>query len=297
MIQDNNSAFAGEFHKSSESELFWLTDNGSLRPEATLMLRALSKDVSQRLGREVLPVSLLHSSKIDPELLDGKPAQTFERSVKAAYEAGKKNINIQPLFFGPSAALTEYLPERIRILSKKREGLKVEIARPLVQRGENTPDWLLDILEDFAHQLKRDHPEIKNWLLVDHGSPRKEVAEVRDRIAEDFNTRWRANHPGERVKPASMERREGEAYAFCDPLLENAPEAYGFEGGAVGVLMLFFLPGRHAGPCGDVAEIIEGVEERMPGLKLYMSPLFSEHPKLAQVLAERIGLGRMKDEG
>ena len=55
--------------------------------------------------------------------------------------------------------------------------------------------FLLDILADHAVDLKKRHPEINKWLLVDHGSPRKEVAAVRDRIAADFADYWHETHP------------------------------------------------------------------------------------------------------
>ncbi|MEM7671750.1 MAG: cobalamin biosynthesis protein CbiX [Verrucomicrobiota bacterium] len=289
MIDNTNRTIEGEFHDSLQADLIWLTDNGSLRPEATLSLRRLSMGVSQKLGREVSPVSLLHSSKIDPERLGGIEAKTFERSVKAAYEADRNNIWIQPLFFGPSAALTEYLPERIRVLSKKRPGLQVKIAPALVPNDAETPRWMLEVLGDFACMLLEKHPEISQWILLDHGSPKQAVAEVRDRVAADFKKFWSQKFPEHRVSPASMERRDGDAYAFSEPLLENVPIACECQQGDVGVLMLFFLPGRHAGPHGDVANIIKGVEERFPRLRMHMSALFCEHPKLVDILAEKIG--------
>ena len=52
-----------------------------------------------------------------------------------------------------------------------------------------------------------------------------------------------------------MERREGDAYAFNDPLLESLGGISGFAGGRLILAMFFLLPGRHAGEGGDVAEI------------------------------------------
>ena len=51
-----------------------LVDNGSYEPAATLALRRLAKEVGQLIGREVRPVSTMHSTKIDPALLGGVPA-------------------------------------------------------------------------------------------------------------------------------------------------------------------------------------------------------------------------------
>ena len=138
------------------------------------------------------PVSLLHSSKIDPEKIEGIAAKTPERSTKAAYEAGQNEIWLQPLFFGPSAALIEYLPERVRILTGKRPELSVRIASSLIPHPASiTPSWVLEILSDHANALRMADPNIQKWFLVDDGLPRKEVAEVRDRVSADFGAFWK----------------------------------------------------------------------------------------------------------
>ena len=69
-----------------------------------------------------------------------------------------------------------------------------------------------------------------------------------------------------------MERRPGPAYAFADPLLENAlrdrfdtfaaakataPDTEERSHLLVVVALLFLSPGRHAGPGGDIATILE----------------------------------------
>ena len=67
---------------------------------------------------------------------------------------------------------------------------------------------------------------------------------------------------GVRVQPCSMERRDGPEYAFNDPLLENLGKVEGFSEGKLILGMFFLLPGRHAGACGDVSEITDGLIER-----------------------------------
>jgi hypothetical protein len=80
----------------------------------------------------------------------------------------------------------------------------------------------------------------------------------------------------------SMERREGAEYAFNEPLLEDALQQA--KGEAV-ILMLFLLPGRHAGGDGDVATI---AKERAPaGLRWKLSPLLGTHPALPALLFRR----------
>ena len=88
-----------------------LIDNGSLEPRATLALRALADEVSRLVGQPVHPVSMLHSNKVDPALLGGKPAEIFEDAVRQARTDGVEELIVLPLFIGPSRAITEYLPK------------------------------------------------------------------------------------------------------------------------------------------------------------------------------------------
>ena len=57
-----------------EKTIILLTNAGSNEPASTLALRAIAGELGRIIGREVLPVSLLHSGKVDPSLLGGKPA-------------------------------------------------------------------------------------------------------------------------------------------------------------------------------------------------------------------------------
>ena len=80
----------------------------------------------------------------------------------------------------------------------------------------------------------------------------------------------------------SMERREGEQYAFNEPLLESALSQV--TNRAI-ILMQFLLPGRHAGPGGDVAQICE---KNIPeGITWELSPLIGNNPNLPRLLARR----------
>ncbi|HRE81125.1 MAG TPA: cobalamin biosynthesis protein CbiX, partial [Opitutaceae bacterium] len=91
----------------------FLFDNGSLRSEATLELRKIAAALSSRLERPVLPVSLLHSSGVDPSLLGGQAAELLEPALRVHVAEGRNKAVLLPFFFGPSAALTRYLPERL----------------------------------------------------------------------------------------------------------------------------------------------------------------------------------------
>ena len=79
-----------------------LVDNGSYEPAATLALRGLAQEVSKLIGQPVLPVSTMHSTKIDPALLGGVPAVIFEHAVQQAKLDGIEEIVVLPLFIGPS---------------------------------------------------------------------------------------------------------------------------------------------------------------------------------------------------
>jgi len=84
-----------------------LFDNGSLKPEASLKLRDLARNLSDVLSMQVEPVSLLHSCKIDPELLNGEPATIIRRRFKKAVKNKERKILCLPLFLGPSLAITD----------------------------------------------------------------------------------------------------------------------------------------------------------------------------------------------
>jgi hypothetical protein len=79
-----------------------------------------------------------------------------------------------------------------------------------------------------------------------------------------------------------MERREGAEYDFNEPLLEHALQQA--KGEAV-ILMLFLLPGRHAGPDGDVATIAK--EHAPAGLRWKLSPLLGTHFSLPSLIELR----------
>ena len=57
--------------KSLENPIYLLADNGSFEADSTLSLRHAAHFAGLLADVEILPVSLLHSSKIDPSLLGG----------------------------------------------------------------------------------------------------------------------------------------------------------------------------------------------------------------------------------
>lgn len=256
-----------------------LMDNGSLEPAAVLGLRTLAARLAVRLGREVAPVSLLHSSAVPAEQLGGTPAEILEPALARRLAADQADFLILPLFFGPSAALTDYLPKRIGLLRGKFPNLRVRIAAPLFAAGD---DRLARILAD---QVRATGSASRRVVLVDHGSPAPAVTAVRNELASQLAAQL---GPAYTVAPASMERRASAAYDFCEPLLGRLLGSPGWNEGEVIIAMQFLLPGRHAGPEGDVAAICRAAETASGG-KLRTTPtgLVAEHPLLVDILADR----------
>lgn len=256
-----------------------LLDNGSLQPEATRQLRLLSAEVGRLLGTPVHPVSVLHSHKIDPALLDGQPAVIFEQAVRQAKADGIDELIVLPLFIGPSRAITEYLP---KVFADAYPGEMKLTIKPTLY-GEHG-DGLRRILTENLHEAGWD-PDHDTILLCDHGSPAPDVTACRDTLARDLAKEL--DLPAERVIACSMERREGPEYAFNEPLLATALRGCT---GNVTILMLFVLPGRHAGPGGDVETIAK--DHAPQSIQVRISPLLHnpKHGLLPGLIAGQSGL-------
>lgn len=259
-----------------------LVDNGSRQPAATLALRSLAAQLSSRLGLAVEPVSLLHSSAIDPGLLAGRPAEILVPALERRLAAGQDDFLLLPLFFGPSQALTVYIPEQVARLQTKHPALKVRLAPALHAAGD---DRLARILADQVGAELVDHGPRGRVALVDHGSPLPAVTTVRNELAAQL-----AALLGPRVAavaPCSMERRPEPAYDFTAPLLADLLAEPAWSAGRVIVAMQFLLPGRHGGPDGDVARICRQAEKAHPSLRTTMTGLVGTHPLLGEILSDR----------
>ncbi|MEO6992269.1 MAG: CbiX/SirB N-terminal domain-containing protein [Lacunisphaera sp.] len=267
----------------SRPPLTLLVDNGSLQPAATLALRDLAAKLGARIDQPVEAISLLHSSGIDPNLIDGRPAEILFPALERRLADGQNEFVVVPLFFGPSHALTVYIPENIERLGKKFPNLKVTMAPPLHASDDNR---LAQILADHVSIELEKSPGVPTRVaLVDHGSPAKNVTDVRNELARQL-----AAILGQRaitVAACSMERRPDPAYDFCDPLLAALLEKSPWSNGSVIIAMQFLLPGRHAGPAGDVAKICLAAECAHPSLRTTMTKLVAEHPLLIDILADR----------
>jgi sirohydrochlorin ferrochelatase len=262
-----------------------LVDNGSLAPAATRQLRKIASALGRRLKRKVEPVSLLHSDKVPAEKLGGQKAEILAPAVADRLRAGVRKFVIVPLFFGRSRALTEFIPELIGQWRKDFPEMSVRVAEPLAARGD---DRLARILETQVRaKLTRAflRGQRARVALVDHGSPVKAVTQVRNRLAAQLRRRLGPDVAG--VTACSMERRPDAAYDFNEPLLETLLARPPWNSGPVMVAQLFLLPGRHAGPGGDVEGICRRAREKSPGLRTVRTKLVGEDPALIRILADR----------
>ena len=263
----------------------FLVDNGSLRPGSTLNLRRVAVALSDRSDARVEAASLLHSNKVPAEALEGIPARTLGPAATERADEGSEEILVVPFFFGPSRALTNYLPERMAQLQESYPDVRVRVASPLMDLEGPVDLRLARILRDGV--VEQTGPgSTPTVALVDHGSPIPEVTAVRNVLAGQLAALLEGKVHS--VAPASMERRDGDEYRFNEPLLENLLDKPGFNHGNVILSMLFLSPGRHAGPEGDVAGICAEAAQRNPGLQTTMTCLAGEHPGIVDILADRL---------
>ncbi len=267
-----------------------LIDNGSKRVDATLSLRRIASGLAERLRETVHPVSLLHSDRIPPSALHGQPADTFESFLRRRLRENVRRFLILPLFFGPSRAISDYVPERIAALQGDFGPFDVRIARELCPQPQGELDLVEILLERIHGAASEQGTAPRRILLVDHGSPIPAVTEVRRWLARQLAQRL-ADDSGPRVElgEAVMERRSGAEYDFNGALLEDRLRALAAEDISTPVIlsMLFLSPGRHAGPGGDITEVCASVERDHPGFRVHPSALVGGHPRLLDILAAR----------
>jgi sirohydrochlorin ferrochelatase len=268
--------------------LILLIDNGSTKPQATRNLRRLALALGRRSGHNVHPVSLQHADRIAADELDGNPAQLLESFLSSQLVQGAREFLAIPLFFGVSRALTSFIPNLVDSLQARHGPFRLNIADVLYPLPKGEPR-LAAILKDNIDPLISG-PTPPRVILVDHGSPLPQVTEVRTRIARELNELL---PPDVQLSEAVMERREGNEYDFNGELLEQAlqGEAQKALHPPIVLSLLFLFPGRHAGLDGDIATLCSEAERQYHGLRIYTSPLVGEHPRLIEILQDRLQWG------
>ena len=271
-----------------DPSLCFLFDNGSLRPASTLSLRRIARRLQDEMAIAVKPVSLLHSTKVNTQQLEGRPAELLESALRDFARAGGRQALLLPLFFGPSAALVDYVPERVAAIQAEHPLLEIRLASSLIEDGDDSAEVLAKELaasvDRLLHAAAVERPQV---VVVDHGSPRPDVTAVRNLVATAL-----AQALGERVAgvtAASMERRDGPEYAFNEPLLDSAlQDVIGRSGAREVIVALQFLQdGRHAGPAGDIAEICATVLAEHPAVRVRFTETLGESDAVRALLKRR----------
>lgn len=262
-----------------------LVDNGSLQPASTLQLRQIAIRLQASIGIPVDPVSLAHSDRVDPGALDGRAAELLEPALDRLLAAGARDLTVVPLFVGPSYAITRHVPA---VLAERRRAFPVaqlQLAGPLFDEADERLGLIAaDLICEQLQELPAPALARARVVLVDHGSPSAAVAAVRDRIADQ--ARPLLGCSVEAFSPASMERRAGAEFDFNEPQLERLLAEPGWNTDPLVIGLLFIGPGRHAGPGGDVTQIVGRVRGRAAG-PVRFSRLLGEHPRLIEILADR----------
>lgn len=299
-----------------------LVDNGSLEPESTRQLRRLAVALARRLEREVAPTSLAHSAGIPADRLDGEPAELFEAVLDRALREGVEEIVVVPVFIGPSHAIVRHVPAVIAGRRKRFPHVRIDLAPPLFFEGETRlAEILVDRVRATVESLSLLRPSLPSAperptgnlshvrhfsvgcreesagagkarvAVVDHGSPSRAVTAVRDAVAAQV--RERLGGVVAEVAACSMERREGAEFDFNEPTLEHLLEREAWRSGPVVVALLFIAPGKHAGPDGDVAQIVRRARgDAINGVTF--TPVLGEHPLLVEILADRAEVARQR---
>ncbi len=270
-----------------QPERSFLFDNGSLRPEATLSLRKLSECLEERIKCPVSPVSLLHSNAVSPSRLNGSPAQLLEPTLKAALVDGIRSVALLPLFFGPSNAIVEYLPKRLRTIASTFPDATIRQARWVVDAARHDDVRIAGLL---AQRVRATYEPVATKsktrvVLVDHGSPQPEVTAVRDHLGKQLADLLAGEVEG--VHVASMERRPGPRFAFNEPLLIDRLTTPPCDRGDIILALQFFSSGRHAGTAGDIAAICNEARRRCPALRIRVTEPLGHADALVDVLTDR----------
>mmetsp|Transcript_6493 Transcript_6493/g.7425 ORF Transcript_6493/g.7425 Transcript_6493/m.7425 type:complete len:668 (+) Transcript_6493:89-2092(+) len=279
-----------------------LVDNGSLRPEPTLQFRKYAKMLEEAssdfpFSLTVKAVSARHSHKIPVEQLDGISAETLAEIQSNKEGFSSDQVLCVPMFLSNSRTVTSFIPGALTTISNQsKKRFSFRVSDPLVKPTKilqdlQEPCSIESILCNMIRRVRENIPEKEECavVLVDHGSPSRDVNAVRRGLAGSL--RIMLGDEVSKVVDCSMERREGEYYDFNDPLLENVFDLGGMGVGSVILAYAFLAPGRHAGKDGDIEEILNDVKARHPELKIYQTGLIADdenRKELQNLLSSRL---------
>ena len=261
----------------------FLVDNGSLRPAPTLNLRIVANQLGGQLGIPVHPVSLLHSSKVDLAKLGGVQANLLNESLKLSLRFPEPNhILILPMFFGPSRAITEYIPQVVDQIKGEGGSVDIRIANCLVQRDDDSAKLIAQALLERIQQVATNIPaseSIPQVVLVDHGSAVKGVLQAREFVSNELENLLEDDfsYAGQ----CSMENPKG-AEKYSNLLLEELLASFSLDTPVI-LSQMFFANGRHAGADGDIATICRASGHE----KVFQTEPLLEHSLLVELLKRR----------
>jgi sirohydrochlorin ferrochelatase len=261
-----------------------LVDNGSSRPESTLNLRRIATRLAETIGEQVHPVSLRHADKVSASLLGGAPANTFVPFLQSRLRRNERRFIVLPLFFGPSRALTSYIPEQSAQLAREHGEFELQQCPELCPLPQGEPRLARILCDQLPARQNSGQQQV---ILVDHGSPIPSVTAVRHYLAEAMR---HILGPDIHLREAVMERREGTDYDFNGVLLEELLRQAGEEDDRtpIALSLLFMSPGRHAGPGGDIEAICRRIGKIHKGWPIETSDLIGDHEGLIPILRERL---------
>ena len=113
-------------------------------------------------------------------------------------------------------------------------------------------------------------------LLVDHGSRRLEANRVVETLAEALQERA----PERVVRAAHMELAQPDVGTGIDACVAAGADA-------IDVHPYFLGPGNHTSR--DIPQLVEAAAQRHPGVRVRISSPLGFHPRLVDIVLERIG--------
>jgi hypothetical protein len=263
---------------------YFLIDNGSLRAGSVLQMRKIAAELTQISGHNIRPFGLMHSHKVASADLNDEPADSMQNFLLSDGADQVTEIRALSFFLGPSLAITDWLPENLQAWKDREpEVRQYRILDPLFQSGDNRlARAMAELCREQIQHAGLINPAV---AMVDHGTPLPEVNQVREDVGEQM--RQLLGSEIGLFSTCAMERRPDPQYDFNNPLLEDLLQLW-MEAGVHEVVLsqFFLLPGRHAGPGGDLAQICQPFIDQ--GMKIYRTENLGTHSLVQEILLDRI---------